>query len=209
MWLKLLPYLAIVSLFGWGTIEHQRAERYKADVQTEIGKCNTASVQTALDAEVIAHEATRLNYELLVADLASQAERERESREIAEAAARAAKQGSAARDETITRMMLEASIDDIPDSKECLNVFAPESSVDRLRVRATDCDEIGFSTGPGADQACASAERIDAGDPASGDFSNVTYGDTLKLWGKDRDTIEILNGRLRAISALSGEGLDE
>ena len=128
---KFLPYagwpLAILFFFLWGDA--------KDGIIEERENCNAAVIQTQLDEERLLNEATRKNYEIRLQDMASQAERERESREIAEAAKEAALAGAAARDKTISRLMQEAFDDEseIPDSNQCLNAFVPEPALDGLR----------------------------------------------------------------------------
>ena len=107
----------------------------KGDVIEEREACNQASIQAALDAERLAHAATRRNYETTVADLVGIAERERESRAIAEAAERAAIAGVALREAMIDELVIEVEKHEIPDSTACLDVFVPERSISGLRLQ--------------------------------------------------------------------------
>jgi hypothetical protein len=195
--LRFLPLAGwpLAALFGLMYMSARDA------VQDERTACNEASIQSALDAERLTHEATRRNYQSLIDELASTVEIERESREIAMLAEKAAKADLVARETTINQLMIEASIDDIPDSSECLNVFVPGHIVDRL-LHTANCPGISGGTRSSPNSTCSRAARFNPTDSASGDFSTITYGDSLKLWGMDRDIIETLNGQLLAIDNL-------
>lgn len=105
------------------------------------------------------------------------------------------------REATIRALMLEGETDDIPDSNECLNVFIRRSALDWVLHTGTCTDGgAGGDTGPGA--VCTDPAVSAGADPATGHFSDITYSDALILWGRDRDTVQILNGRLQAIAAL-------
>ena len=201
MWIRLLPYAGwpLALLVGWLWIDA------KEDLATEIERCNTDKLAAVAAAEKVTRETLQAAHDRKVAELVRQAETANRAREIADEERDRATSGTTQRDETITRLMLEASIDDIPDSKECLNVFALNSSLDGMRVRSADCSEDGGGRSAGSDGVCESTEGTDRANPASEYFSDVTYGDTLKLWGHDRDTIQILNGQLQAIESLGKE----
>lgn len=170
----------------------------------ERGACNAAVLQDLLDQERIGRNADNRHMQQRIDNLERQAERDRESIRLAEETALRAVAGTAERDETITRLMLKAETDEIPDSDECLNVFVRAAALDEwVRVRATDCDAERPGAGAGNDRHCAGPEGSDETDPAFAHFSDITYGDALKLWGRDRDTIQTLNGQLREIAALS------
>ncbi len=192
MWIKLAPWIACVVLTGlWLDARDAVIEEREA--------CNAGVIQAALDGERLTFAAEKRQLQKDLEDMASVNERERESARIAKAAERAAQSDTATREETITRLQLEASIDEIPDSGECLNVFVLERSLDRV-LYPSACPGEGTSTGSGDDPLCGSAEELDGADPA---FSNITYADALKIWGRDRDIIQILNGQLMAIDNLS------
>ena len=166
--------------------------------------CNTEHVQAALDAERITSAAQASAYEERIAQLDAQKELETEARKIAQDAELDAVATTAARDQKINQLMLEASIDDIPDSQECLNVFTLEPSIDRL-LHAEDSRAGGGGAGTGDDPDGSGAQGADETDTPGGNFANITYGDALILWGQDRDIIQTLNGQLAAIEALGHE----
>ena len=201
MWIRLLPYAGwpLALFVGWLWIGA------KEDLATEIERCNTDKMAAVAAAEKVTRETLQAAHDRKVAELVRQAESANRAREIADEEQDRATSGTAQRDETITILMLEASIDDIPDSKECLNVFALNSSLDGFHVQSADCGETSAGASAGPDGVCVSTEGIDRANSTSGYFSDVTYGDTLKLWGHDRDTIQILNGQLQAIESLGKE----
>lgn len=170
------------------------------DIAEEKAACNLETVLVELEAERIAHEATKRNHETTLNDMVAIAERERQARSLAEAGEEIAEKRAISHQQTITRLELEAEENEIPDSFACLNAFMLSDSVDGLRVSAGGCDEAGGSAGTGADQACTDSEGPD--ETASA-FAAITYGDGLRLWQKDRHTIVQLNNQLAAIEALS------
>jgi hypothetical protein len=170
----------------------------------ERGACNAAVLQDLLDQERIGRDADNRQMQQRIDNLERQAERDRESIRLAEETALRAVAGTAERDETITRLMLKAETDEIPDSDECLNVNVRAVALDEwVRVRNTDCDAERTGSGSGNDSHCAGPEGTDETDPAFAHFSDITYGDALKLWGRDRDIIQTLNGQLREIEGLA------
>jgi len=200
MWTKFLPYIAIVILLGLYVDAKQ-------DVATAIERCNTDKQAAVADAERDTRKTLTAAHNRKISELARQAETKDRALEIAAEELERATSDEYANEATINRLMWEASTDDIPDSKECLNVFIPESSVSGLRVQSGDCTEAVSGGGTRSDSVCSGAEGVDRANSAHGDFSDVTYGDGLKLWGRDRATIQTLNGRLAAIEFL-GHGIE-
>lgn len=198
MWAKILPYVAIIALGGLYVDAKQ-------DLATAIERCNTDKQTAVAEAETLTRETLQDAHERKIAELARQAESKERALEIAAEELERATSGTAAHEQTINRLMLEASIDDIPDSKECLNVFVPRSSLDGLYMQPEDCRETDSDRSTGSNGICSSTEDIDHANPASGDFSEITFGDSLKGWGRDRATIGTLNGRLGAIESLGKE----
>ena len=198
MWIKFAPWIACVVLSGlWLNARDAVIE--------ERERCNVDKLAAIVEAETITRTALQAAHAREIAQLARQAEAKDRALEIASEELERATRGTVAHENTITRLELEASIDDIPDSKECLNVFALESSLAGLYVQPEDCGEAGAGGGSWTGAVCSGPEAVDRADSASGDFSDVTYADTLKLWGRDRVTIQILNGRLAAIESLGEE----
>ena len=198
IWLRLLPYagwpLAALCFGLWLSARDAVIE--------ERGICNEATVRAALDAERIAHSSMRENYLKLLDEQAEQKEREQEALTQARANELAAKAEVAEQDKQIEKLMLEASIDDIPDSGECLNVFVLNDSVTGMRLRAASWDALSPGGWSHGGPNCFRAAGIGGTDSAGRDFATITYGDALKLWGMDRATIKTLNGRLEQIEAL-------
>lgn len=182
--------LGILSSAGLGwaylkardTIEHERGK--------------LAQVEAALSERIIRHDADNRNNNILFAELARQTEREREAVRESRVTERAAVALAAQQEKTIARLELEADIDEIPDSNACLNVYVPFSAVSMLHPG--NCDRGDTGTGAGETGTCSL--RPHPADPA---FANITIGDALILWGRDRAVIEMHNSDKRQIRALS------
>lgn len=171
----------------------------------EKAACNLSTVLDELEAERIAHEATKRNIKVTIGDLVAIAERERASRNLVDAENEILAARTAFHENTITRLELEAAEDELPDSRACLNAFMLTESVNGLRVSAGDCHQVGGGSRPGAHQACASTQGSDPTAFAGGAFSSITYGDGIRLWQKDRQTIVQLNSQLAGIALLGTE----
>ncbi len=193
MWLKVIPWAACVILSGLLLKAHQ-------DIGAQIGECNASKLAAVAAAEKKVREAEKQASERKLAQLARQTESERRAREIADEGRIMAEAGTAEREDRIRELELEADFDDIPDSAECLNVFIRAVALDGL-LHAGDCTGAVRGEG-GDDQVCTNTRRVPGGDPG---FSNITYGDGLILWGRDRDIIDVHNADKRAIKSISDE----
>ena len=94
---------------------------------------------------------------------------------------------------TISRLEMEASIDEIPDFADCSIVYIPSRV-----LYAEDCGEAGAG-GDYDYRVCVGAEGLNEADSA---FSNITTGDALKLWQQDRTALGRCNAQLAAIESL-------
>lgn len=191
MWLKIIPWVGCFLLGGLLLNAHQ-------EIGEQVGQCNTEKLEAVAQAEVITREAQQRAFAVREAQLTQQFEDAETARKAATFARDKAEQKADESNQQIRKLELEASIDEIPDSTECLNVFVPGGLWDD-----EDCGASSFG-GSGSDQVCT--------DPASPlrataeGFTSVTYGDSIRLWGMDRSTIDILNTQLGEIDKL-GEGL--
>ncbi len=166
---------------------------------------NQSVLQGALDAERLSRQATISYYEKTLANQRERVALEREAQEIAQAAWLDAVAIAERHEVTIDNLIKEAP-DDIPDSDACLNVFIHESAIRGLRSAGAACTDSSPDGLPGTGEACTSTEPANRRDPAAGDFSNITYSDSLILWGRDRKGLAVCNGNMRAIRALGEEG---
>jgi len=189
--LKFGPYVIIAVLF-WAWLEARE------DLAMQIQTSNVEKLESINEAERMTREVLEAAQKDRIERLQTMAIRETQARAIAEGTLLDAIKGSEALDEQIKQLTLEASIDDIPDSKESLNVFVLESSIASLRTRE-DCGKASNRGNTWTNGVCTSPEDID---PANPTFSNITYSDSLILWGRDRDIIQTLNGKLAAIESL-------
>lgn len=198
------PILWFMTVFGWSAaILTSYAYMEKRDeVIEEREACNSRAVMAVAEAERITRKVSEANAAILLEELASKYERERAARELAENISQEAEQKSEDQLEVIEQLMAEASIDEIPDSKECLNVFVPEPAVSRLRLRPRSCPGAVPGSGTGASPLCSGSTGAFGNDFPTEDFSDITYGDAIKLWTIDRESIRKLNGQLTAIGML-------
>ncbi len=164
------------------------------DLATEIEAANTRVMASVAEAEKITREAIEKAADDRIAQTAALALSAQKARDEANEKAEAANMDALKAGQRIRELELEASIDDIPDSSECLNVFVPG------RVLYPEaCGETGTNPDTGANGVCASAEGINPDNPA---FALVTYGDSMKLWLQDRAGLTTCNGQLKAIESL-------
>ena len=193
MWFRLLPWAGwvLAGLIFWFWLGA------KEDLAAEVERCNSDKLSAIAEAENITRLAERKAAQQRLAQVEQVAEKEKQAREIAEDAAELAEAGQVQQQMRIRELELEASIDDIPDSNECLNVFVPGRV-----LPAEDCGETGSGGDSRAGGTCESTEGTDSTDSA---FSDITYGDSMKIWGKDRVIIGTLNGQLKAIESLGNE----
>ncbi len=201
MWLKLLPYagwpLAAMMFFFWlGARE---------DLAASVADCNTDKLAVIAEAEQETRELLQASFTRREAVLIQQRAAAEDARLYAEMRRADAVSDTADREAKIRRLMMEAGTDEIPDSNECLNVFVHNDALDGVRMSAGDRASIEPGGSSGTDEASSDSSGATEADPETGDFSNVTFGDTLTLWGRDRDTIETLNGQLQAIADLSNQ----
>ena len=122
--------------------------------------------------------------------------REMQARQVAQEVAEAAQTEVGEHADRIRTLELEANVDDIPDSNDCLIVFAP-----RRVLPAENCGEAGA----GGDRAGRNCVDSEGSDGAASPFSNITYADAMRIWGRDRAIIRVLNGQLAAIETLGDE----
>lgn len=95
--------------------------------------------------------------------------------------------------DTITRLEMEADIDEIPAYADCSIVYIP-----RRVLYAEDCGQAG-SGGDYDYRVCVGAEGLN---PADSAFTNITVGDAHKLWQRDRAALGACNAQLAAIESL-------
>ncbi len=194
-WLKLAPWAACAVL-GWLWLEA------RDDVAIAISECNASKLAEIAEAERLVRETVQAAADERAAELARRAIQADDAVAQAKFARDMAEQGTAQREDRIRQLELEASIDDIPDSFECLNVFVPECALERVRD-GEDSTQAGDSESAGSSAVCADTGGTDSGDTATAAFSALTYSDVLILWPRDRDSLETVNGQLRAIRGLS------
>jgi hypothetical protein len=104
----------------------------------------------------------------------------------------------------VYQLELEASIDDIPDSQEALNVFIPADALVGV-LHAGEPPGAANCGGPGPGTVCADSAGVDGGNETAGDFAPITFGDSLILWGLDRAALIACNDHKRRIRELSDE----
>ena len=163
------------------------------DLTKAVESFNTLQMTEIAAAEKVVREATQK-----AANERLEMERARfqgrlNAMEVIRQAAEQAKQGVANADLRIKQLELEASIDDIPDSNECLNVFVPSRV-----LHSPDCGEAGIG-GSGDREACTGAEGVNPDNP---DFALITFGDQSRLMMRCRADKRILNSQLEQIEAL-------
>lgn len=166
------------------------------DLAAAIEQCNVDKLQSVVEAQDATRDALQAAHTRELAERdqrAAEAETELENARVAE---KTAKEGTAEAEQRNRELQLEVfNAQEIPDSSECLNVFVPGGM-----LHTAGCTQAGDSGGAGADPVCEDPSATAEADSA---FSNITYSDALILWGRDRDTIQILNGQLEAIESLN------
>lgn len=163
------------------------------DLAAEILACNVDELEETIAAERAVRQAER--------DAAEQAlNQERAMRLQAESARQALSNAvsrleanAAASQDKITRLEYEASLDEIPSFADCSIVYFP-----RRVLYAENCTAAGNSGGPDY-RVCVGPGGLNPTDSA---FADITIGDSLKLWGRDRAALGQCNARLAAIAAL-------
>lgn len=168
------------------------------DIGAAISDCNADKVSESLEAEKAAREAEKTVFARELAARDRQIEIQIEARKALEAERLQALQGVETRDVRIRQLELEASIDDIPDSGECLNVYVLDSSVERM-WSDQGCDQAGDS-GSSANGVCSDSIRP-TGDTRPG-FARITYADALFAWNHDRNSLRNCNADKRAIAEI-------
>ena len=164
------------------------------ELASTIEKANTDKIRAVLAAEQKVSGRLRASHS---EELARQAQRQRDSENAlrdAQEAAEQARMGLDERNRRITQLELEASIDDIPDSGECLNVYVPDGV-----LHTRDCGEAGFG-GNNGHGVCVNTGRPDQ--TATG-FSSVTFSELISITNQNIATIDALNGQLSAIDDLN------
>jgi len=166
------------------------------ELATTIEKANTDKVKSVLLAEK--QVSKRLN-EAHTQELEEREIRYRAAQkaiETATEAAQAAQNAAAEKDVAIRELQLEASIDDIPDSGECLNVYVPGGM-----LHTRDCE--GTSPGGGSENGiCVNTGRTDQTNPS---FGSITFGELAEITNKNIATIDALNAQLIGIRKLNEE----
>ena len=194
MWIKIAPW-AGCALLGWLLLNaHQR-------IGEEIEGCNADKLAAVADAEKTTRQTLEAAHDRRLAELARQRDAERDARIAAEAQRQAAREGVEARDVRIRQLELDVfNAEQIPDSRECLNVFAPAAVVERMFWDA-DCREAGAggSTGAGAD--CTDTGGIS--DVSRPDFALITFGDVARGWNHDRQSLRECGANLTGIGMIN------
>ncbi len=173
------------------------------DYAQAVSDCNASKLAEVAEAERAVRETLEAAYERQKAEWIALYEAKDSALKEAEVSRDAALVGRDDREARIQKLTLEASVDEIPDSFECLNVFIPWAALDWMRNADENCPETGDSTGAGSDQVCTNPGGLNGTLPSPGDFSTITYSDGMLIWGRERDNLEIANGRLLAIRHLS------
>lgn len=204
MWLKILPW-AGCALLGWLLLQaHQTIGEKDQAIETAVVTCNSEKQEAARLAERSAREALAEAHANQLAELARQRDAEAVAREVAEKAFAEAQTGVATRDEIIRRLEVENfNAENLPDSRACLNVFAPGDVVERMfwAEDGEGCASTGDSEGAGADEVCGDSSGASGG--ATPDFAAITIGDSFVGWNHDRKSLRQCNGQLRAIKTIS------
>lgn len=183
----LIVSVAVNAILGWLWLESRE------DLAAAIVQCNADKLAAVVEAEQITREALQSASDARIAELEERHRQTENALLTARDTAEDAAAEVASSEVRIRELELEASIDDIPDSTECLNVFIPSRV-----LHSGDRGEAG--AGGGADgEAGADPGILNPADPS---FSTVTFGDGMKLWQQDRGIIHTLNGQLAAIEAL-------
>lgn len=189
--------LAANALFCWLWLDA------RDDVAAAVAECNTEKL-TAINKR---ERAVRKELESIHAD--ELAERDAQIAELdrhvnilldqrefmAEAANR--------HQSTLMQLTVEHFDEDIPDSGACLSVFVLNRSLAGM-LESESCAGSGDSKGDG-DALHANTRGHDADQPH---FSDITYGDALVLWDRDRRAAVSSNCQLNSIREISDEKAD-
>ena len=173
------------------------------DYAQAIADCNASKLESVAEAEKVVRVTLEAAYANQRAEWVAMYKAKDVALDAAKLSRDMAEAGTAEREAKITQLTMEANVDEIPDSFECLNVYVPWTALDWMQQPGADCLEAGDSRGAGTDQVCSDSGGLDGDYLASEDFSTITYSDSLIIWGRDRDSLEIVNGRLEAIRHLS------
>lgn len=181
------------------------------DLAMAIADCNQSKLAEVIVAEKAVRQTLEEAYERKRAEWVVLYKAKEEALKEARSSRDKAEWGSAEREDRIRKLTLQVEeSEEIPDSTECLNVSIPVAALDWMPVTSgANCSEAGDSGSTGGDSVCTDSGGFDRAFAAAGAFSSITYSDGMILWGRDRDTVEILNGRLNAIRHLSDQLADE
>ena len=177
----------------------------KAEIETVRGKCETDKAVAIAEAERITRTAVQDAAKARERQLLAQIERESTATENEREKRLQAERRIAARDRELRELAEEAfDEDDLPDSNAVLNVYLTSCAL-RSVLHAGDnpATDTGALRG---NEVCADARSPNGMHPG---FSNVTFGDALRYWGQDRDTVKRLNGKLAEIRRIQGQVIDE
>lgn len=175
------------------------------DVAAAIAKCNQDKLTSIAEAERITREAVQEAAEREAARKQAEHEREIETMRAELQKAAEDQKRQQARNKELQQLAEDAfDEDDLPDSNAALNVYLTSCAL-RSVLHAGDNREASEG-GVSGDEICADTGGPDGVHPG---FSNVTYGDALRYWGQDRDTVRRLNGKLAQIRQIQGELVDE
>jgi hypothetical protein len=163
------------------------------DLAQSIEQCNTDKMTSIAEAERITREAVQRAADERIEQATTMAANAANARDAATQKSQSANMDALRANQRVRELELEASIDEIPDSSECLIVFLPSGV-----LHPEDCGEAGIG-GSGSGEVCAGAEGINRDNPA---FATITFGDSVKLWNQDRAGLVACNARLSAIREL-------
>lgn len=199
MWLKIFPWVTCLVLGGLLLKAHH-------DIGVEKEACNTRVEAGAREAERQARQAEKENFEDRITELERMVEnRDRQIMLLGEQSEMFAAD-SATHQAEIRRLTLEAEFneDDLPDSKECLNVYVLRDSIAGVQLNQS-CP----GTGDSGDR--EGSLRGDSGTSDEGEsaFANITYSDALTIWQRDRSNLIKSNCQLRSIRTLSDQQVEQ
>lgn len=188
---KVAPWLGCI-LLGYLLLQANQ------EIGRQIEACNASKLSEVAAAEREVRQAERANHAREMQAQQRLFEGEIEARKKAEAERLQALSGVEVRDERIRQLELEASIDDIPDSREALNVFVPAELVERM-WSDENCDQAGDSGS--SENGICSGSLGPVGDNGPG-FARITYADALFAWNHDRKSLRQCNIDKRAIAEI-------
>lgn len=180
-------------ILGWLLLQAHK------DIGAAVAACNAEQLLAVTAAQTEVRDTLERVHAAELARRDRQLEIQAEARKTAEAERLQALKGVESRDLRIRQLELEAFDDDIPDSKECLNVFTISDSVERMWWDES-CHQAGDSDGDG-NEGCTDSGGFAGHDRP--DFANLTYGDALFAWNHDRNSLRSCNTDKRAIKAIS------